>query len=95
MWPSGPDRSSKKFARVAVAILRPGISGEAGRGEDPEVCLIPSIIVLADVPRTDLISNPLISVKDTDVNVVRDWRRNISNRRAKTKSQREAVEFWS
>ena len=61
MWPSGPERSSKKLARVAVAIFRPGSSGDAVRGGVPGL-LMPSIMVLSDVPRTDLISKPLISV---------------------------------
>jgi len=61
LWPSGPERSSKKLARVAVAIFRTGSSGEALRAAVPGL-LMPSIMVLSDVPRTDLISKPLIAV---------------------------------
>ena len=58
--PSGPDRSSKNFARVAVATFQPRTSGEEVQHENLETDLMPSVRVLSDTPQTDFISNPLM-----------------------------------
>ena len=58
--PSGPERSSKNFARVAVATFRPRTSGEKVQRENLERDLMPLARVLSDTPQTDFISNPLM-----------------------------------